>query len=692
LFHENSNAITMDEFQKKFIEEATDLINDLENALLDLEKDPTDKNIIGQVFRVMHSLKGGGAMFGFDSISQFTHNLETIYDLVRNDKMTVGKSLLNITLSSVDHLKRLLEKGENLDDEDKATHKKLINDILLIIKGEDVKAAPAKEEKLAEELEKVAETGSTYYILFNPSEHIFNDGTNPLFLLDELSTLGNSYPLAHLQKIPNFADYNPANCYIGWEIFLATSETDNSIQDVFIFVQDECELKVIKIAEKNLLEEPKFIDQINLMSAAGQINTLELIEFAQTIVPQKKTAAKKVKKADGKEAVIASIRVASDKIDKLMNLVSELVTTQASLSLVAETTKHHDLVVISENVENLTRQLRDIAFSISLVPIETVLTRFQRLVRDLSNEFNKEISFVIEGADTELDKTLIQNLTDPIMHILRNCIDHGIESKEEREKKGKPALGTINFRAFYSGTNVLVQIQDDGAGINPLKIKEKAIQKGIISAEMALSDKDILGLIFLPGFSTASVVSDVSGRGVGMDVVKRKINEVRGDVEIESVVDKGTTITLKLPLTLSIIDGLLVKIDNVSYIVPLSVVDKIYAISHEQVTNKFTNVIILDDEQIPFYYLRDEFECESEKPEAEQLIVVKYEEHRIGLIVDTVIGEYQAVLKPLGRHYKNHEIISGATILGDGTVALVIDTNKIIKQFSNEITRIREEI
>jgi len=385
-----------------------------------------------------------------------------------------------------------------------------------------------------------------------------------------------------------------------------------------------------------------------------------------------------------KESSISSIRVSSDKLDLLMNLVSELVTTQARLSLYTESDTRTELIAISENVQKLTRQLRDIAFSIVLIPIENMLTRFQRLVRDLSNELKKDVNFVIEGAETELDKTIIENLADPLMHILRNSMDHGIEDPETRVKAGKLRQGKILLKAFYSGANVHIQVSDDGSGIDPEFIKSKAIAKGIISPDAVLSRKDILDLIFIPGFSTAEKITDLSGRGVGMDVVRRKISDIRGEVEVESEAGKGTTLTIKLPLTLSIIDGLLVRICNTHYIIPLTVVDKIYAVEHRKLMKAFNNVLILDGEQIPFFNLRQEFNEPESDALMEEVVVVRFEDKQVGIAVDTVIGEYQAVLKPLGKHYKRQEIISGATILGDGTIALVLDPNKTIKQFSNQ--------
>jgi two-component system chemotaxis sensor kinase CheA len=310
------------------------------------------------------------------------------------------------------------------------------------------------------------------------------------------------------------------------------------------------------------------------------------------------------------------------------------------------------------------------------------------LVRELSQEFKKEINFESEGADTELDKTIIESLADPLMHIIRNSIDHGIESPEVREKIGKNRQGKLKIRSYYSGTNVHIEVSDDGAGIDLKKIQEKAIERELISEDANLSDNEILRLVFLPGFSTATEVTNVSGRGVGMDVVKRKISDIRGEVDIETELGKGTSITIKLPLTLSIIDGLLVKIDDTHFVIPLSAVNKVYDHKHEDLVKAVNNLVLADEDWVPFLYLREIFEIDGTPPELEQVIVVEYNDMRMGLAVDSVVGEYQAVLKSLGRMYKDQDFISGSTILGDGTVALVMDTNKIINKFSSQTIKI----
>jgi two-component system chemotaxis sensor kinase CheA len=367
-----------------------------------------------------------------------------------------------------------------------------------------------------------------------------------------------------------------------------------------------------------------------------------------------------------------------------MNLVSELVTNQASLSLQAENSKLPEMISIAENMEKVTRQLRDNVFDICLIPLDTIMIRFQRLVRDLSTELNKDIELVTEGTETELDKNIIESLADPIMHILRNSLDHGIESREERLLLGKPEKGKIILKAFYSGMNVYIQIQDDGKGIDTDKIKKKAISSGLISADAILDEKEVFDLLFTAGFSTAERVTDVSGRGVGMDVVKRKISDIRGSVEIDSRINEGTTITIKLPLTLSIIDGLLVKINNTFFVIQLPVVDKVYEIKTADLLRKSNRQIPLDGELIPCLYLREEFNMAGDSPERSKIILVKYNDQRIGLSVDEIIGEYQAVLKPLDKLFSRQDFVSGAAILGDGTVALVLDTNLIVDMYDKE--------
>lgn len=685
---------SLDNFKKKFIEEAVDLIDELEKAVLELEDNSNDLDIVQRIFRIMHTLKGNSSMFGFEQIDRFTHHMETIYDQVRSGEREVTQDTLDATLRSVDHLKNLLDEAGNESPQLMQEQETLMTQMDAIIEGrtpvkaETKKTQPTDSRTEAPVNSQPSDTGKknfeTFFIRYAPVTDIFNNGTNPLYQVDELQALGVAKIKVHFEKVPPLAEIEPSFCYTSWEIVLATDKGKNAIDDVFIFVESDSDLDIQRLDEGNLLENPTFVaDLDNLWAKQATPDLEEIRKILPTHeVQQQQDVSTPVRQVASKNVAISSIRVASEKLDELMNLVSELVTTQARLTLFAEENDLPGLTVISENVQKLSRQLRDIAFSIVLIPIENLITRFHRLVRDLSQGLHKDVRFITEGSDTELDKTIIEGLADPLMHILRNSLDHGIEDAATRKRAGKPAQGTVRLKAFYSGTNVMIQVSDDGAGIDPASVHQKAVEKGIIPVDRKLSKRDTLDLVFMPGFSTAKKVTDVSGRGVGMDVVKRKISELRGEVELDSERGVGTTITIKLPLTLSIIDGLLVKVDETSYVIPLSAVDKIYAVEHEKVINQFNDVVVLDGKQIPFFNLRKEFALPETTLAMEQVIVVHFEERKVGFVVDTVVGEYQAVLKPLGRHYKNQDMISGATILGDGTVALVMDTNRIIKHFT----------
>ena len=692
----------MDNFRRKFVEEASDLIDNLEATVLELEDRPTDSSIVQRVFRIMHTLKGNSSMFGFTQIDRFTHQMETIYDQIRSNEREVDSTVLDLTLRSVDHLRSLLRESGQESAEVMEEQEELMRVMSDIIEGratvlEKKKSLDSKSDGASAERSQAAVSVSTepvaegqyatYYVRYAPVSDIFGNGTNPLYQVDELCALGQALVRTCMDKVPKLEQMDPSFCYTAWEVIIATQKGQNAIDDVFIFVEGDSDLEVQQLSAGNLLTNQDFVSSVQRLWERSEkpVGSEEIRkEIPVQPVEQKVASQSGERRSAAKDMSISSVRVASEKLDELMNLVSELVTTQARLTLFSEESNMPGLTVIAENVQKLSRQLRDIAFSIVLIPIETLITRFHRLVRDLSRSLNKDVRFVTEGTDTEMDKTIIEGLSDPMMHILRNSLDHGIEDAETRIRAGKPAQGTILLRSFYSGTNVMIQVSDDGAGMDPKVIQAKAVERGIVSADRKLSKREILELVFLPGFSTSKVVTEVSGRGVGMDVVKRKIMELRGEVEVDSEMGVGTTITIKLPLTLSIIDGLLVRVHETNYVIPLSSVDKIYAVQHEKVVDQFNDVVVLDGRQVPFFNLRKEFSLPEFPDKMEQVIVVNYEERKVGFVVDLVVGEYQAVLKPLGRHYKNQDMISGATILGDGTVALVMDTNRIISGFSKQ--------
>lgn len=672
----------MEQFKHKFVEEATDLIHDLEKSSLELSNDLSNINHIEVIFRAMHSLKGGSAMFGFDKIDAFTHHLESAYDQVRKGKSKVNEMLLDITFKAIDHIKVLLAEDDKVSEQTLRNHSHLLNCINTLIQDNcktvsNNLAVPADSNQN----ESVADT---YYVKFKPKSDIFKNGTNPLLIINELVVLGETKVHFVTNEIPGFETIDPLTCYSYWIVILSTIRREDEIRDVFMFVDLDCELVIKKVYRGNLLAKNEFVTKLEeVFNKGGDLADIEkMLANFNNLDEVRKGEKTNDYGSKIKELNISSIRVSSEKLDELINLVSELVTRQAGLTLISELLNNKDLLVLAEDIEKISRRLRDNTFGIRLIPIDNMITRFQRLVRELSIELNKEITFQTEGTDTELDKTMIEGLIDPLMHIIRNSIDHGVESPEIRKKKGKPEKGKILLKAYYSGANVYMEVSDDGNGIDTGNIYRYAVKQGLIQSDTVMTEKELLDLIFLPGFSTAENVTNVSGRGVGMDVVKRKISELRGEVSLATELDKGTTITIKLPLTLSIIDGLLVMIDDSYFVIPIASINRCIEYSHADLINPVNNLIFIKNGHIPFISLRKEFNINSAPPDIEQVVVIEYGDTLFGLSVDNIIGEYQAVLKSLGKIYKNQDIISGATILGDGTVALLIDPNKIISKFS----------
>ena len=698
----------MDQFKEDYVEDAKDLINSLEKSLLQLEDAPDNPEQIEEVFRIMHTLKGTAAMFGFEDISELTHEMETIYDMIRNGELTLSAEIFNITLDASDILRALLisetKNDPKLTKRLAQAHKKINK----ITKG--AKLVNNEQEVLIFDEQLInKDDKNTYYILFKPDEEIFLSGNNPFFQLEDLASLGEVKVITHFSRIPELELINPELCYTYWEVFISTKEGDKAIEDVFVFVQDRCFLKIQKLSEKDLTQNSQLLHAIENRELAFEnfeedkldTHIEKLQAFFETLEENQPETEEELQTEEQEENVnsnpslrksegssIKSVKIATKKLDNLMNLVSELVITQARLNLFTGNNSTPELLEISENIEKISRQLRDATFDLCLIPINEIVVQFKRMVRDLAQELEKEVEFVSLGTQTALDKTIIERIADPIMHLLRNSIDHGIELPVERIEKGKIKKGKITLNAFYSGTYVHIKISDDGKGIDKEKVKAKAIERGLISKGDHLTDKEIFDLIFLPGFSTAKAVTEVSGRGVGMDVVKRKIAEIRGDVLIESEIDKGTSFTIKLPLTLSIIDGLLVKVGLTYFIIPLSSIDKCYEIENQKIQSAFNNITVLDGEQVPFFNLREQFNVFGDTPDIQQIVTVDYDGKKVGFIVDAVVDEYQAVLKPLGKMYQDLDIISGGTILGDGTVALVIDTGKAIEHFTKNVNQV----
>ena len=690
-------------YREIYKEEANEQLLELEATLLELEETPDDGELIGRAFRAMHTIKGSGAMFGFDDIAGFTHEIETVYDKVREGNIPVTKELINLTLKAKDRIKSMLDETPPGEAPVGLTSAEIVAAFKKLASGEEVftppETAPSPERASSS---YTAGENITYRIRFKPSPDIFLTGTNPLLLLDEIRSLGECKIVAQVDDMPPLADMNPEYCYVYWDIVLTTSQGINAIKDVFIFIEDSCEVTIHIIDSENgftveedykkigeILVEKGDIKKEDLQKVLTEKKYLgEILVDSGLVAPDKVKSAlveqehiRKVRdKSKAKEETQSSVKVPAERLDMLVNLVGELVTLQSRLTQTASLFNKAELSALAEEVERLTGELRDNALNMRMLPIGTTFGRFKRLVRDLSGELGKEIEMTTEGAETEIDKTVIEKLNDPLVHLIRNCIDHGIELPDIRESAHKPRMGIIHLSAVHSGGNVIVRIQDDGKGLDKEAILAKAIEKGLITHNAELNEKEIFSFIFHPGFSTAKEVTSVSGRGVGMDVVRKAIDALRGSIDITSVRGKGTTVTVTLPLTLAIVEGLLFAIGKDHFVIPLSIVEECVELTREDVQKAHgKNIAYIRGEMVPYIRLRKEFNIPGQEPPIEQIVVTGRNGERIGFVVDNVIGEHQTVIKNLGKFYRNVEGISGATILGDGTVALLVDVPKIAK-------------
>ena len=688
--------------QEAFRHEAYELLGELESSLLELEEKPDDAELIGRVFRAMHTIKGSGAMFGFEDIASFTHQIETVYDLIRNGRLDVTSELIDLTLDAKDVIREMLNVtgSDNVSNIEKREKIALSFNKFLPKAQEFETDAPAKVQT-DDGTEDVESPKVTYRIRFKPPQDIFMRGIDPINLIVELGALGDCKVIAQTGDIPFLEECNPEYCYTYWDILLTTDRDINSIKDVFIFIEDDSEIGIECIYDESvrdmewghkrigeILIERGDITPEELAKVLGQKKLLgELLVESGIVQPGKIESAlgeqKFIRELQEKKrgAEVAAIKVAPEKLDILVNLVGELVTVQALLSQTALSIKDPRLAAIAEEVERLTAELRDNTMNIRMLPIGSTFSKFKRLVRDLSKELGKEIEIVTEGAETELDKTVIDKLNDPLVHLIRNSIDHGIEMPDARADKGKPRKGTIHLSALHSGANVLIKIADDGDGLDVAAIRKKAVEKSLIAADAEMTEKEIFLLIFEPGFSTAANITNVSGRGVGMDVVKKAIELLRGGIDIESSRGMGTTITLRLPLTLAIIDGLLVRIAADHYVFPLSSVNECIELTEETRDAAYgRNLANVRNRIVPYIRLREHFNIGGELPEIEQIVITESGDTRVGFAVDSVIGQHQTVIKSLGNYYRDVEGISGATILGDGAVALILDLPKLVQK------------
>jgi two-component system chemotaxis sensor kinase CheA len=667
-----------------FRQEASELLDSLETVLLDLGQTPQDRDLIDAAFRALHTIKGSGAMFGFDKVAAFTHDFETAFDLIRKGKIDANHDIVTVSLSARDYIRTLIEDPDSTDP---IIGEAIVEELQRLIGGgaTPAKAAAAAEATAAADApasDEPAQAGWRIAIAFEPD--ILRNGTNPLVLLDDLRALGPCTVEADLDKVPELAALDPESCLITWVVTLESACSQDEIEDVFMFVRDEMKLVVTSLAAAG----PGFgLD----MSMPGEATPTA---SAAEPTPAPKMPAKPVaaaaaapslpspaapeanRRADDKGS---TVRVQAERLDELMDRVGELVIAQARLSQIAHSGTDLAIKAIAEEIERLASGLRDTTMGVRMVPMGSIFGRFRRLVHDLSRDLGKPVDFVTIGEETEMDKTMIERLADPLVHLIRNAIDHGIENAEDRASTSKSATGRIELAARYVGAQVLVTVQDDGAGLNTARIRAKAEENGLIQPGAAMSEHDIHQFLFHPGFSTAKTISALSGRGVGMDVVKRTIEAMRGTIDLTTIPGHGSSVTLRLPLTLAIIDGLLIRVGEARYIIPLSAVEECIELTAEaEARAKGRSFLNVRGELVPFLRLRDVFDAEGQADPHQKVIVTSIGDTRVGLVVDQIIGSHQTVIKSLSKLHSDVTMFSGATILGDGTAALIMDVAQLV--------------
>jgi two-component system chemotaxis sensor kinase CheA len=683
--------------RQAFLEEARELLSELESSLLQLEESPGDLEVVGRVFRAMHTIKGSGAMFGFEAVSAFTHEIETVYDLVRDARIEASRSLIDLSLQARDHILAMLEDEGAVEETRTRTLVEAFR-AFLPVAGRCEWLKTATEPKGAAE-EQGDGPQRSFRIQFRPSPDIFLSGTNPLHLLREIEELGECRIVAQTENVPPLDQIDPERCYLYWDILLTTTADENAIRDVFIFVEDESVIDIEPLAEGGRIDSGEHQKLGEILVAQGALTVEDLkaalakqrrlgsILVEEKLINEDQLAAaleeqqqsREKARARGEQDAAATIRVPTERLDCLVDLVGELVTVRSRLSASAAARLDPELLAIAEEVERLTEELRASTLNIRMLAIGTTFSRFKRLVRDLSRDLGKQIELETTGGDTELDKTVIEKLGDPLVHIIRNSIDHGIEDPDGRRAAGKPVQGTVRLAAEHSGDSVVIRISDDGKGLDAGAIRRKAVEKGIIADQDELSDPELHNLIFAPGFSTATTVSSVSGRGVGMDVVKKAIDALRGSVTVESTPGSGTVIRIRLPLTLAIIDSLLVEVGGEKFVLPLSLVEECVELTARDKTARHgRNLVAVRGQLIPYVPLRQAFALSGQAPAIEQVVVTRHNDRPVGFVVDRVIGEHQTVIKSLGRVYRDIAGLSGATILGDGKVALILDVPQLV--------------
>jgi two-component system, chemotaxis family, sensor kinase CheA len=719
--------------QQTFLVESRELLVDMENALLKLEHTPDDAEAINPVFRAAHTIKGSAGIFGFDDIVSFTHVMENLLEEIRAGRVTIDADLVALLLQCGDHVSKLLLQtiGENrsMDAETRTEDSVLIARLKGYLKENIKSPAPSASDAdygfFDEPGKPVGNVSNdAWHISLRFGKDVLRNGMDPLSFVRYLETMGEITHIATIfDAMPDAEAMDPESCYIGLEIDILGAVDKNSLEDAFEFVRDDCLIRILPPNSK-ILDYIELINELpenkgklgELLVSSGALTEIELEEgllmqqqlneldiekpgqggkpkLGEILVGQGVVQNELVDAALKKQDLIKEnraiessfMRVRADKLDELIALVGEFVIAGAGNRLQAQLTRNNELIESASALNGLVEQIRDNVMRLRMVPIGDTFNRFNRVVRDLGKHLNKRVELVITGAGTELDKSMVDKIGDPLMHLVRNSMDHGIESAETRLARGKPETGHLYLNSYHDSGSIVIEVADDGGGLDRDKILAKALERGLITPDQRISDNEIYGLIMEAGFSTATEVTNVSGRGMGMDVVKRNIESLRGNIAIDSISGVGTTVAIRLPLTLAIIDGFLVAVGASSYVVPLDTVVECLELSEadraELDTRSYVN---LREAVLPLLRLRDTFEVTAPKCRRENIVVVKYAGQQAGLVVDALQGEFKAVIKPLGTLFEHLSGISGSTILGNGDVALIIDVPALLQKAKDQ--------
>lgn len=649
-----------------FLAEAEDLISNIEQSALSLGGDESPAEAVNQLFRAFHTIKGSGAMCGLLQVSAFTHHVETLLDRVREGAVAVSPELSELVLAAADQIKLFLAVEQGGQPVAPDSNQRLIDRITELSDGAVSANHPPASLPTSEEECEAERKERTWEIRFHPSPSLLACGGNPILLFRDLGKLGRCEIEGHTETVPPLHQIQPELCYFWWSITLQTTADENAIRDVFLFVEDGSNLEIELLQEAALHATERLARTEAPADATAK----------RTRVDGQASAGEGMRKALVKES---TVRVPAARLDRLVNLVGELVMNQSRLTQAAFQVGAPELANPVQEIERLVAELREDVLGIRMLPIGTIFGRFRRLVHDLSTELGKEADLITEGADTELDKSILDQLGEPLVHLLRNSMDHGFGRPEERTASGKPRRGTIRLAAEHTGSDIVITIEDDGRGIDRAAVRRKAVEKQLIAPAASLSDKEIVNLVLLPGFSTAAKLTSVSGRGVGMDVVKKQIDALRGSLSITSEEGKGCRVSITLPLTLAIIEGLLVQVGVDQFIIPMAAITENVELHRAQRnSNNGRNVVAVRGELIPYIDLRNLFQMDGEAPAIEKIVLVRHEDQRVGLVVDRVLGTHQTVIQSLGHFLRKVNVVSGSTIMGDGRVALILDISAVV--------------